>query len=82
MTITDTEIYQMEEIIDAMEELLSDANAIVSGCDDYIIENCAKDNWIKIIRDNLRSERNIPTMADTIDDLWEDYHTNTSEENE
>lgn len=55
---------------------------IVSGCEDYIIEKRAKKNWIRIIKDNLRSERNIPTMQDTINDLWEDYHTNTSEENE
>lgn len=76
---TDTEIYQMEEIIEAMGELLSDANAIIAGCDDDIIRNHAK-GWVRIIKDNLRSERNIPTMQDTIDELWEDYHAHPNED--
>ena len=72
MSITDTQIYHLEEIRDEMNELMDEAAAIVAATD-YIIDGRA-DIWLKSIRENTQSETNAATLSTTIDELWEDYY--------
>ena len=73
MSITDTEIYRLEEIRDEINELMDEAAAIVASTEDYIIDGRA-DVWMKNIRENTHSETNAVTISSTIDELWEDYY--------
>lgn len=73
MTITDIDIYRLEEIHGEINDLVDEADAIVATSDDYIIVRHA-DKWIKIMRENVQGETNAITIATTIDDLWNDFY--------
>lgn len=79
---TDREIYRMEEIIIELTDLLDEANAIVSGSDDYMIDARAKSHWLRNMMENLRCDTNKITMQVTIAELWSDYHARPNEDTE
>lgn len=71
--IEDKEIYEFEEIIDAMNELIDNAENIVNDSDDYIIIGNSR-AWIEAIKKNIRNKTHDPSAQATLDELWEDYH--------
>jgi len=71
--MNDLDIYRLEAIQEEMDDLLDEADAIISGSNDQLIVDRARNLWIFNIRVQLRGME-VVTMEKTIRTLWDKYY--------